>query len=319
MATDKPFKNIEEQLDILTHRGLRILNMNAAAKLLTDYGYYEIINGYKYPFLIDKENDDAGFKEEASFEHIFGLYQFDANLRDCVISAIERFEDSFKQSLAYVVSSEISDEFANYTNSENFVPGNINKRGKSDRDFLIKKFNSVESLDHDPYKHYKEHHGNVPPWILVKGLSLGQTMYFFNLLKEQTIKEKVIARMTGQNINTIKVLDEQLHLKQAFGDSLNLILAYRNLSAHGGRVYNYRSQKHQITTYSPFLYNNYSLVASHSAFQRGEYRSSVRALLSCLTMMENTDPFINLRAWINVRINDHLKNYPEDEDYLRRL
>ena len=52
MATDKPFKNIEEQLDILTHRGLRILNMNAAAKLLTDYEYYEIINGYKYPFLI---------------------------------------------------------------------------------------------------------------------------------------------------------------------------------------------------------------------------------------------------------------------------
>lgn len=141
-------------------------------------------------------------------------------------------------------------------------------------------------------------------------------MYFFNLLKEQRIKEKVIARMTGQNINAISVLDKQLHLKQAFGDSLNLILAYRNLSAHGGRLYNYRSRKHQITTYSPFIYNNYSLVASHSAFQRGKYRSSVRTLLSCLSMMENADPFNNLRAWITVRINEHLKNYPEDEDYL---
>lgn len=244
------------------------------------------------------------------------MYQFDAYLRDCVISAIERFEDSFKQSLAYIVSSEISDEFIEYANSDNFIPGNINKSGNYDRDFLLKKVNDAESLNHDPYKHYRKKHGNVPPWILVKGLSFGQTMYFFNLLKDTTIKEKVIARMTGQNINTIGVLDEKFHLKQAFGDSLSLMLAYRNLSAHGGRIYNFRSTRHRISTYSPFIYNNYSLTASHSAFQRGQYRSSIRALLSCLAMMENTDPFTNLRAWINVRINNYLENYPEDEGYL---
>ncbi|WP_251546866.1 Abi family protein [Limosilactobacillus caecicola] len=230
MSTAKPFKNIAEQIAILKRRNLRILNENATAKLLTDYGYYEVINGYKYPFLKDKTDDDEGYKKEATFEHIFGLYQFDANLRDCVI--------------------------------------------------------------------------------------FGQTMYFFNLLKNKSIKEKIIARMTGQNINTIRILDESLFLKQAFGDSLNLILAYRNLSAHGGRIYNYRSHKHQITIYSPFIYNNYSLTASHSSFQRGEYRSSIRTLLACLAMMANEDPFNNLRAWINVRLNEHLKNYPEDETYL---
>ncbi len=33
-------------------------------------------------------------------------------------------------------------------------------------------------------------------------------------------------------------------------------------------------------------------------------------------MMENEDPFNNLRAWIAVRINEYLKNYPKDKNYL---
>ncbi|WP_206424107.1 hypothetical protein [Vaginisenegalia massiliensis] len=48
----KPFKTIDEQIEILTSRKLIIKNEDAAKESLMRFGYYEIINGYKNPFLL---------------------------------------------------------------------------------------------------------------------------------------------------------------------------------------------------------------------------------------------------------------------------
>ncbi|MED7629698.1 hypothetical protein DB330_01835 [Lacticaseibacillus casei] len=87
---DKPFKTIDEQLSILhDQRGLSVLNFEAAKKALTRYGYYEIINGYKEPFLNNPHNDDDGFRPEANFEHIFQLFILDKHIRECTLQGIE--------------------------------------------------------------------------------------------------------------------------------------------------------------------------------------------------------------------------------------
>ena len=41
----KPFKTIEQQLDILRSRKLEIDDELAARNALSSYGYYEIVNG----------------------------------------------------------------------------------------------------------------------------------------------------------------------------------------------------------------------------------------------------------------------------------
>ncbi|WP_225352224.1 hypothetical protein [Limosilactobacillus equigenerosi] len=69
---EKPFKTIDEQINILKSRGLIFENEDAAKNSLKQYGYYEIINGYKTPFL--KEGSSEQFKSTATFEHIFALY-----------------------------------------------------------------------------------------------------------------------------------------------------------------------------------------------------------------------------------------------------
>lgn len=312
--SEKPFKTIDDQIKILKDRNLIILNETAAKKTLQDYGYYEIINGYKYPFLKDSSNDDIGYKPLATFEHIFELYQLDSNIRSSVMSAIEIFENSFKQSLAYNISKYISDDFSVYSNKENYSPGDINQYGKSDRDFLLKKLNNVQALDIEPYKHYRTKYNNVPPWILVKGLSLGSSMYLFSLLKDKNIKEAVIGRMMGFDPSIISGLDDLFKIKQVFSDSLTLILDYRNLAAHGGRVYNHRSDKHQISVYSPLLYAS---SISRTKFKNGYSRSSINALLLCLAIMENNDPYTHLFTWLKVWIAQYIKKYPDDASYLK--
>lgn len=54
--TDKPFKTIDEQINILANeRNLKIPNIESAKVALSRYGYYEIINGYKDNFMIDSK------------------------------------------------------------------------------------------------------------------------------------------------------------------------------------------------------------------------------------------------------------------------
>lgn len=49
----KPFRQIQDQINILKKRNMIFLNEDADANILRDYGYYEIINGYKDKFMID--------------------------------------------------------------------------------------------------------------------------------------------------------------------------------------------------------------------------------------------------------------------------
>ena len=44
----KPFTNIDEQIELLKSRNLTFINESLARQSLTNYGYYEIVNGYKY-------------------------------------------------------------------------------------------------------------------------------------------------------------------------------------------------------------------------------------------------------------------------------
>lgn len=57
---DKVFKTYDEQIALLNSRGIEILTAaerSEAKKALQHYGYYNLINGYKMPFLVDDLED----------------------------------------------------------------------------------------------------------------------------------------------------------------------------------------------------------------------------------------------------------------------
>lgn len=315
MTEEKPFKTIEEQINILKERNLNFINLPAAKQLLKEYGYYEIINGYKQPFLIDPNDDDKGYKVNENFEHIFSMYRLDGQIRTAVMSTTEIFEQTFKQSVAYIIAENTSGAYSCYSSPNHYNLGEINN-GNSDRDRLLRKIRKVHGSYLNPYKHYREHHGNVPPWILIKGLSLGQVIYWFKLLQNSNLKDEIIGRMMGQNFDLIDGLDNQFKIRNIFSDSLMLILSYRNLAAHGDRIYNNRSPRHQITTFSPLLYNTNNLDCSHRKFLEGKYRSSLGSLLGIMRLFENSDCFEELQIWLGLRIKSYLLKYPDDEEFI---
>lgn len=59
---DKNFTTFEEQINILKNRNLKFTSEESALTALKRYGYYNIINGYKDPY-VDIIDDKEHYKD----------------------------------------------------------------------------------------------------------------------------------------------------------------------------------------------------------------------------------------------------------------
>lgn len=324
---DKPFKTIDEQISILRDdRHLLIRDIETAKSHLIRYGYYEIVNGYKDHFLIDPADDDKGYKPDADFEHMYTLFLLDKGLRTLILGGLEEFEATFKQALAYAVSLKVSANQHNYLSKSHYNRGRTyhyhhhgHPQVTNDRNNLLYTLNKMTKSNIEPFRHYREDHGNVPPWIIVKGLSFGNAIYFFSLSKPN-VRNYVIARMLKMitDESLVDVLEPEFKIKQGFGDLLDLYLDYRNLTAHGGRVYNHQSRKHALRPNSKLIYRKPIISMLPSNRHNLKYRSSVGVLIQSLKLFSNTDPYIHIKDGVQQLLEVYCRSYPQDREFLNK-
>jgi abortive infection bacteriophage resistance protein len=91
----KDFKTIDEQLQILSSRGLTITDEIGAKDFLLHNNYYRI-SGYS---LTLRKNDI--FAKSATFQNIVDIYNFDHELRHIILEYIETIEVHMKSVYAY--------------------------------------------------------------------------------------------------------------------------------------------------------------------------------------------------------------------------
>ena len=100
---DKVFKTTDELIKLLISRGMDIstsTQKSYAKKALQHYGYYNLINGYNKLFLVTKDPEDS-FKSGTKIEEIVALYEFDCDLRNCILRSILPFETNVKALVSY--------------------------------------------------------------------------------------------------------------------------------------------------------------------------------------------------------------------------
>lgn len=235
--TEKTFKSITEQLELLKSKGLIIIDEDDAASKLSDFGYYEIINGYRSTF----RNPDKTYKVGTTFDDIFALYYFDSKVRSTTMLALEHAEALLKQKLAYTLAEKYGLKFDDYISKKVFEPGerlkfpNPNKGLYTARDVFILEMKKIRDDNTHPFKHYREKHGNVPPWILIKKMSFGNLRYAISLLRADD-KKLLMRRVFKSEIYT-KLSDQEI--VTLFSETIRMIHEYRNRAAHGSRMYNF--------------------------------------------------------------------------------
>ena len=305
---DKDFTTFERQIEILKSRNLQFVDEETAFKNLRRFGYYSIINGYKDPY-VEMIGDREQYKDGVTFEQIFSLYTLDRNLRNGVMESMLEVEDNLRTAVAHTIAESFTAEESAYLKKENYRSGS--KRGAQfRRDSILAKFNKILLDDSQPVKHYRETYGNVPPWILLKKASFGNLVNFTKLLKgPQT--DRVISLFYGI---PLQVVASATGLKDLFMDRLFVCLDYRNMAAHGGRIYNYRSNA--TFRYSTILHAQNGI--SQADYRVGKGVTGLPALMQALALADNKNPALLLRFTQDYHVKEHLKIYPQDSEYLAK-
>lgn len=239
----KDFASHDEQLKILEGRGLKVPDKAAAKRILSRENYYALVDGYKEPFL---ENDIAlnpygleRYQAGTEFDHLYALHRFDRKLRLLLLNELLKFEKNIKSKVAYRFSEQFKES------GSFLVPGNYSQdsRHHHERDRiistlanLIKSHKKRDKVRYPAIREFYDKHKDVPLWVLVNFLSLGQITHFYAVIDED-LRER-IARDFAEEYNEEH---PAIHLKASNLDAiLRIVFPYRNKSAHEEVLYRFR-------------------------------------------------------------------------------
>lgn len=223
-------------------------------------------------------------------------------------------ESTLKTAVAYIIGKDLGAKESEYLKRTIYRSGrkagqNTNGSNYYKIDQLLWKADRILNDESQPFKHYREKHGTMPPWILIKGMTFGNIYTFFKLLKTEQ-KNSVIAMLYG--IDRSLVTD---NLKNLTTDLLYVCLKMRNRCAHSGRVYNYFSASATIN-YSPILHSKMNI--SNADYRAGYGKNGLSTIIPGLSLFDNKKPYHYALLGFQSALQSHLKKYPENEDFLRR-
>ena len=242
----KPFSSHATQIQILKARGLIFKDEKSAQKIFSRKNYYSVINGYKNPFLKRNEQNSPvvpeEYREGTSFEEIHKLFLFDRELRILLLNELLKFENNIKSKIAYRFSEKFQEPNAYLLEQHYSQDKNLMKN----RDKLIATMSSLIKnntkrikVNHPAIKHYDDKYQNIPLWVLVNFLTIGNISYFYQSIDE-SLRNK-IAKDFAEEFS-----DEHFAIRFTTDNLDNLIKVanfHRNICAHEDILYKFELKK----------------------------------------------------------------------------
>ena len=245
---EKPFKSLNSLLRLMRKRNILIKKGAEGSKvknILSRENYYSVINGYKDIFLdeaVTKSSGDDYYISGTTFFQIYDVYCFDRELRHLLLRYLLQAEKNLATKLAYHFSDENQSEFS-HLNINNFSKSDLHTTTR-----LISVLSTVtqknsKSQDSGFY-HYLTKHQSLPLWVLVTKLTFGELTYFYKSMLP-LLQEKVLGNILTDYKSEFgfQVSSPISTLIGNFNDMLDTLVSYRNICAHGDRLYNYRVKK----------------------------------------------------------------------------
>lgn len=225
LSRSRQFLTYEEQISRLKGKHLIIIDEEGAKKALSEIGYYELIGGYKAPFIHPLTRRYLG---GTTFEDVLALYVLDKRLRIFVYGYLCDFEQLMHQRISYGFCLYYGDRQSAYLDPNNYNLKSKNYEKAVER-LTIALSNAVNSNStHDYIVYQREKHGNVPLWVIMKTFSFGQLSTFYMVLSPSVQNEvaKSFPKVTRQD------------LEQYF----KCLTIFRNICAHSERLFSFRLQ-----------------------------------------------------------------------------
>lgn len=288
------YTSVEVQLIKLRSQNLTISNEERAKQYLKLFGYSNLIKGYRDPYVIVSDGKKT-YRSGVTFEQICSLYMLDKNLRIAVMAAMLDLEEHLKENAADVIAKSFGVNPKQYLNYRNYQ----NKRKYKYRFTLAGILDTLKKAmetDKEPIHHYMNKYGSVPPWILFKSVYFSTIINFIDQFKSNEQNMMVSRMYTLDNISPDK---DPVKLLM---DTLYIALEYRNMAAHGGRIYNYEHKRE-------LSFTDESVPGSQGFC----------LLLRLLNLLNYQGPYKYLESVLNREINRHCNSFPQDTTYLGQI
>lgn len=221
----KTFKTIDEQIDILKSKGLKIEDYVDTRDILLRENYF-FISGYRHLFL--KSNKDRMFIPGTEFKELYAMFNFDRQMRNIFFKNLLIVENNAKSIFSYTLSKKYGIKEKNYLNPANFDRSNEKSRQVNDLLKKIKRQIRVNGGQHSATMHYINNYGYVPFWVVVKVLSFGLISELFTILKSEDQKE--ISSVYDVPVSSLLCY-------------FPILANFRNLCAHEDIMYNHKTQR----------------------------------------------------------------------------
>lgn len=223
--TNKEFKNLDEQVEILKYKGLIVNDEKYAKEVLLRENYF-FLNGYRHLFL--KSATEKTFKQGTTFEEVYSLFLFDRSFRNIIFKNLLIIENNIKSIISYQLSKKYGYKEHDYLRPKNFTQDPTKSRQVNDLIKKMKRQVRINGKQHSATMHYISNYGYIPLWILVKVLSFGIVSELFSILKRED--QLAIAEIYHIDVET-------------FINYLPILANYRNLCAHEDILYENKTQR----------------------------------------------------------------------------
>jgi abortive infection bacteriophage resistance protein len=216
---------VDEQIELLTRRGMEVCSRAHAKRCLETIGYYRL-SAYWHPYKATRSADeDSRFRPGTKFSDIYDIYVFDAKLRLLLIEAIGRVEIHVRSCW----TTHIVQKHGAHAHLDHRFFSNGLKHAEQ----LWRLANAVDKSKETFVQHYKKKYAapySLPLWAATELMSMGELSKWVSITKCPQLRGRV-ARDVG--FPSKEILEAVLQN-----------LAYiRNVCAHHARLWNRRLVK----------------------------------------------------------------------------
>jgi len=301
----KPFKSHNSMLRLMRSRNIMIGKGTEGSKvknILARENYYSIINGYKDVFLDAEITDRTGedyYVTGTTFFHIYSVYCFDRNLRSILMKGLLQAEQNLCTKVSYRFAENNKSEFS-HLNINNFSKADLPTTTR-----LISTLSSVtqrNSKDKDSgFYHYLTHHQDLPLWVLVTKLTFGEITYFYKSMVPP-LQERVLNDINKDYTSEFgaPIAQPTSSLISKFNEILDVLVAFRNICAHGDRLYNHRVRIGKNTRKLLYYYMSSpkgseasfygALISLRLFLVRPEYKRLIKSVMAELLLLRKSIP-----------------------------
>ncbi len=326
MPDDKFFLTYNQQMRKLRNDKHILCNGSSHKKILIRAGYFNIINGYKNPFISGQ--DPCGnhyYISGTSISQFQAVKKFDDQLRSFLLRYITQVEEEARTLAGYKFDECNDNGNIPWYDIDAYSP---NKSLQEKMTVISKAYNELSKSQLDYVKFYMENHKQIPTWIMIKVINFSTFIDIIRFSKTD---------VSHSLCNLYGLEDEHGHsnVKLLIG-SLHWMRKIRNSCAHNERVYCLarKQERHGhsgriLEKYFRMLGRSYSRILDQKIFDliiyfkyflpKSEYKQFISELKTMLIELQSKihpHAFEYVRSQMGIKDLsdlDSLLSFPKDE------